>query len=43
MRLEDIYFQNPWWDLKENIDNDRHIKIFNQCPYKYYPDFYKTL
>jgi len=43
MRLEDIYFQNPWWDSKQNIENDRHLKIFNQCQFKYYPEFYKTL
>src|SRR6056297_432439 len=43
MRLEDIYFQNPWWDSKHTIENHQHLKIFNQCQFKYYPEFYKTI
>ena len=43
MNLQDVYFQNPWWDLKENIENDRHIKIFNQCKFRYFPIFYNEL
>ena len=42
MNLEDIHFQNPWWDLKENIENDRHIKIFNQCSFQYLPPLYNS-
>lgn len=43
MNREDIYIQNPWWESKEFINNDKHIMTFSKCTFQYLPSFLQEM
>lgn len=38
MNFDDLYIMNPWWKLKNEVYNDKHIVSFEKSKFKYYPE-----
>ena len=37
MNFDELYLMNPWWKDKNEIFRDRHIVLFQDSTFKYYP------
>ena len=40
--MDELLFQNPWWEDKKNIENDIHIRKLKECKYIYKPQLFKS-
>ena len=39
--MDELLFQNPWWEDKKNIENDINIRKLKKCKYIYKPQLFK--
>ncbi len=40
--MDELLFQNPWWEDKKNIENDINIRKLKKCKYIYKPQLFKS-